>query len=305
MNLDIFGLTDNEYVILQALHATISKTPLTRKDYWSFEGGRRDVHLTSPVYSHRQGRYVYPLTDKTISKLLSTERKLTWSYEPLVGAYIDVEGSNERYGVLVSGDAATASYILAKQSSPSGYHYGAMGKTYVIGCLVELNGDDMREHCSAAFYDTCKVYRKIIQEYVPEEGDITLMDIPKPHELLAVAGGFGTYPDIPDPFESAKSVTNRVAAIEQPERVEWIHPEAKKTILSWMRTSLIWVLIPLGVAIAAIIAGILTDGDRDAIAMTALLTAPIEILAGGAIYETYRYFTEKSMKKKVARNVLD
>ena len=76
MNLDVFGLTDNEYVILQALHATISKTPLTRKDYWSFEGGRRDVHLQSPVYSRRQGRYVYPLTDKTISKLLNTERKL-------------------------------------------------------------------------------------------------------------------------------------------------------------------------------------------------------------------------------------
>lgn len=305
MNLDVFGLTDNEYVIPQALHATISKTPLTRKDYWSFEGGSRDVHLQSPVYSRRQGRYVYPLTDKTISKLLNSERKLTWSYEPRVGAYIDVEGSNERYGVLVSGDAATSSYILAKQAAPSEYYYGAMGKTYVIGCLVELNGDDMREHCSAAFYDTCKVYRKIIQEYVPEEGDITLMDIPKPHELLAVAGGFGTYPDIPDPFEPAKSVTNRVAAIEQPERADWMHPEAKKTMLSWLRTALIGILIPLGIAIAAIIAGILANGNREVVAMTALLTGPIEILAGGAICETYRYFTEKSMKKKAARNVFD
>lgn len=289
MNLDVFGLTDNEYVILQALHATISKTPLTRKDYWSFEGGRRDVLLQSPVYSRRQGRYVYPLTDKTISKLLNTERKLTWSYEPLIGAYIDVEGSNERYGVLVSGDAAASSYILAKQSAPSEYYYGAMGKTYVVGCLVELNGEGMREHCSTAFYNTYRVYRKIVQEYVPEEGDITLMDIPKPHELLAVANGFGRYPDIPDPFESAKTATNKVASIEKSERVEWIHPEAKKTMLSWLRTALIGILIPLGIAIAAIIAGILANGNREVVAMTVLLTGPIEILAGGAIYEIYRY----------------
>lgn len=298
MNLDIFGLTDNEYVILQALHATISKTPLTRKDYWSFEGGRRDVHLTSPVYSHRQGRYVYPLTDKTISKLLSTERKLTWSYEPLVGAYIDVEGSNERYGVLVSGDAATVSYILAKQSAPSGYHYGAMGKTYVIGCLVELNGDDMREHCSAAFYDTCKVYRKIIQEYVPEEGDITLMDIPKPHELLAVAGGFGTYPDIPDPFESAKSVTNRVAAIEQPERVEWIHPEAKKTILSWLFTAWAWLALPVGGAIAAMIAGVISGGDDQTVLLTAAVTMGVEILIAEYVQESHPELVKRLKGRK-------
>lgn len=305
MNLDVFGLTDNEYVILQALHATISKTPLTILGSRDFKGYIRDTHLVSPVYNHRQGRHVYPLTDKTISKLLNSERKLTWSYEPLVGAYIDVEGSNERYGVLVSGDAAASSYILAKQSAPSEYYYEAMGKTYVVGCLVELRGDGMRARCSNAFYNTYMVYREIIKEYVPEEGNITLMDIPKPHELLAVAGGFGTYPDIPNPFESAKTTTNKVASIEKSERADWIHPEAKKTILSWLRTALIGILIPLGIAIAAIIAGILTDGDRSAVALTALLTGPIEILAGGAIYEIYRYFTEKSMKKKAGRNVFD
>lgn len=304
MNLDIFGLTDNEYVILQALHATISKTPLTRKES-GFKGRSRDTHLVSPVYNHRQGRHVYPLTADNLRKLLKTNKKLTWSYEPLVGAYIDVEGSNERYGVLVSGNAVASSYILAQQAAPSAYYWGDMGKTYVIGHIIKMPISDMMADCSTGFLQTYKLYMNLVSEYVPQEGDITLMDIPKPHELLAVAGGFGTYPDIPDPFESAKSVTNRVAAIKQPERVEWIHPKAKKTMLSWMRTLLIWVLIPLGVAIAAIIADILTDGDRDAIAMTALLTVPIEIIAGGTIYETYRYFTEESMRKKAARNVLD
>ena len=298
MSLDVFGLTDNEYVILQALHATISKTPLTRKDYWSFEGGRRDVHLQSPVYSRRQGRYVYPLTDKTISKLLNSKRKLTWSYEPLVGAYIDVEGSNERYGVLVSGDAAASSYILAKQSAPSEYYYGAMGKTYVIGCLVELNGDGMRERCSTAFYDTYRVYRKIVEEYVPEEGDITLMDIPKPHELLAVAGGFGTYPDIPNPFESAKTTTNKVASIEKSERADWIHPEAKKTMLSWILAACLWLAVPVATAVAGLIAGKIFDNNPNSILLSAFLTFGISALLVEHVLETRIRPANKVPQKK-------
>lgn len=298
MNLDIFGLTDNEYVILQALHATISKTPLTRKES-GFKGRSRDTHLISPVYNHRQGRHVYPLTAENLRKLLKTNKKLTWSYEPLVGAYIDVEGSNERYGVLVSGSAVASSYILAQQAAPSAYYWGDMGKTYVVGHIIKMPISDMMADCSTGFLQTYKLYMNLVSEYVPQEGDITLMDIPKPHELLAVASGFGTYPDIPDPFGPAKSVTNRVAAIEQPERADWIHPEAKKTMLSWLRTALIGILIPLGIAIAAIIAGILANGNREVVAMTALLAGPIEILAGGAIYESYCYFTKKSIEKKV------
>lgn len=298
MNLDVFGLTDNEYVILQALHATISKTPLTILGSRDFKGYSRDAHLVSPVYNHRQGRHVYPLTDKTISKLLNSERKLTWSYEPLVGAYIDVEGSNERYGVLVSGDAATSSYILAKQSAPSEYYYEAMGKTYVVGCLVELRGDGMRERCSTAFYDTYMVYREIIKEYVPEEGDITLMDIPKPHELLAVAGGFGTYPDIPNPFESAKTTTNKVASIEKSERVDWIHPEAKKTMLSWILAACLWLAVPVATAVAGLIAGKIFDNNPNSILLSAFLTCGISALLVEYVLETRIRPANKVPQKK-------
>ena len=297
MNLDIFGLTDNEYVILQALHATISKTPLTRKES-GFKGRSRDTHLISPVYNHRQGRHVYPLTADNLRKLLKTNKKLTWSYEPLVGAYIDVEGSNECYGVLVSGNAVASSYILAQQAAPSAYYWGDMGKTYVVGHIIKMPISDMMADCSTGFLQTYKLYMNLVSEYVPQEGDITLMDIPKPHELLAVAGGFGTYPDIPDPFESAKSVTNRVAAIEQPERVEWIHPEAKQKIVSWILTTCLWLAVPVATAMAGLLAGKIFDNEPRSILLSAFLMFGISALLVEYVLETRIRPASKASRKK-------
>lgn len=297
MNLDIFGLTNNEYVILQALHATISKTPLTRKESGS-KGRRRDAHLVSPVYNHRQGRHVYPLTADNLRKLLKTNKKLTWSYEPQVGAYIDVEGSNERYGVLVSGNAVASSYILAQQAAPSAYYWGDMGKTYVVGHIIKMPISDMMADCSTGFLQTYKLYMNLVSEYVPQESDITLMDIPKPHELLAVAGGFGTYPDIPDPFESAKSVTNRVAAIEQPERVEWIHPEAKQKIVSWILTTCLWLAVPVATAMAGLLAGKIFDNEPRSILLSAFLMFGISALLVEYVLETRIRPASKASRKK-------
>lgn len=297
MNLDVFGLTDNEYVILQALHATISKTPLTRKES-GFKGHSRDTHLVSPVYNHRQGRHVYPLTADNLRKLLKTNKKLTWSYEPLVGAYIDVEGSNERYGVLVSGNAVASSYILAQQAAPSAYYWGDMGKTYVIGHIIKMPVSDMMADCSTGFHQTYKLYMKIVQEYVPQEGDITLMDIPKPHELLAVAGGFGTYPDIPDPFESAKTTTNKVPSIEKSERVDWVHPEAKKTMLSWILAACLWLAVPVATAVAGLIAGKIFDNNPNSILLSAFLTFGISALLVEYVLETRIRPANKVPQKK-------
>lgn len=297
MNLDIFGLTDNEYVILQALHATISKTPLTRKES-GFKGRSRDTHLVSPVYNHRQGRHVYPLTADNLRKLLKTNKKLTWSYEPLVGAYIDVEGSNERYGVLVSGNAVASSYILAQQAAPSAYYWGDMGKTYVIGHIIKMPISDMMADCSTGFLQTYKLYMNLVSEYVPEEGDITLMDIPKPHELLAVAGGFGTYPDIPDPFESAKSVTNRVAAIKQPERAEWICPEAKQKIVSWILTACLWLTVPVVTMVAALLASKIFDNNPNSIFLSGFLMFGISALLVEYTVETRIWSANKASRKK-------
>ena len=184
-----FGVTQNEYTILEALYAQILTSDWTHK---MPQAGMLNNKADSPICDHLSPYHEEGIDNIPLKELLTTDRVVEYKTDDPYGVYLTIAGTNKRYSFLWNAarysDRLFIVYQLGAKPTKNAPELG-----YVQGVLVRMSG--MVKGCNPLFIEALRVYEQILEFHVlPRNGKEDI--VPTPAELLAVLQGYGEYPGI-------------------------------------------------------------------------------------------------------------
>lgn len=184
-----FGVTQNEYTILEALYAQILTSDWTHK---MPRAGMLNNKADSPICDHLSPYHEEGIDNIPLKELLTTDRVVEYKTDDPYGVYLTIAGTNERYSFLWNAarysDRLFIAYQLGAKPTKNAPELG-----YVQGVLVRMSG--MVKGCNPLFIEALRVYEQILEFHVlPRSGKEDI--VPTPAEVLAILQGYGEYPGI-------------------------------------------------------------------------------------------------------------
>lgn len=184
-----FGVTQNEYTILEALYAQILTSDWTHK---MPQVGKLNEKADSPICDHLSPYHEEGIDNILLKELLTTDRVVEYKTDDPYGVYLTIEGTNKHYSFLWNAarynDKLFIAYQLGAKLTKNAPELG-----FVQGVLVKQSGSVT---CGTpAFIEALRVYEQILEFHIlPRGGKEDI--VPTPAEVLAVLQGYGEYPDI-------------------------------------------------------------------------------------------------------------
>lgn len=184
-----FGVTQNEYTILEALYAQILTSDWTHK---MPRAGMLNNKADSPICDHLSPYHEEGIDNIPLKELLTTDRVVEYKTDDPYGVYLTIAGTNKRYSFLWNAarysDRLFIAYQLGAKPTKNAPELG-----YVQGVLVRMSG--MVKGCNPLFIEALRVYEQILEFHVlPRSGKEDI--VPTPAEVLAILQGYGEYPGI-------------------------------------------------------------------------------------------------------------
>lgn len=184
-----FGVTQNEYTILEALYAQILTSDWTHK---MPQTGMLNNKADSPICDHLSPYHEEGIDNIPLKELLTTDRVVEYKTDDPYGVYLTIAGTNKRYSFLWNAarysDRLFIAYQLGAKPTKNAPELG-----YVQGVLVRMSG--MVKGCNPLFIEALRVYEQILEFHVlPRSGKEDI--VPTPAEVLAILQGYGEYPGI-------------------------------------------------------------------------------------------------------------
>lgn len=184
-----FGVTQNEYTILEALYAQILTSDWTHK---MPQAGMLNNKADSPICDHLSPYHEEGIDNIPLKELLTTDRVVEYKTDDPYGVYLTIAGTNKRYSFLWNAarysDRLFIVYQLGAKPTKNAPELG-----YVQGVLVRMSG--MVKGCNPLFIEALRVYEQILEFHVlPRNGKEDI--VPTPAEVLAILQGYGEYPGI-------------------------------------------------------------------------------------------------------------
>lgn len=184
-----FGVTQNEYTILEALYAQILTSDWTHK---MPQAGMLNDKADSPICDHLSPYHEEGIDNIPLKELLTTDRVVEYKTDDPYGVYLTIAGTNKRYSFLWNAarysDRLFIVYQLGAKPTKNAPELG-----YVQGVLVRMSG--MVKGCNPLFIEALRVYEQILEFHVlPHNGKEDI--VPTPAEVLAILQGYGEYPGI-------------------------------------------------------------------------------------------------------------
>lgn len=188
-----FGVTQNEYTILEALYTQILTSDWTHRAPYPGELNHKAV---SPICDHLSPYEERTLHTEALQKLLTTNKEVQYGTDDPYGVYLTIKGTNERYSFLWNTTLAGSKHykiIAYQQNAKRTKNAPRLG--YVQGCLIKQTDYSLGTQYTNLFRDAYRVYEEILEfNVLPRTGKEDTL--PTPAELLAVLQGYGEYPDI-------------------------------------------------------------------------------------------------------------
>jgi hypothetical protein len=184
-----FGVTQNEYTILEALYTQILTSDWTHK---MPQAGMLNNKADSPICDHLSPYHEEGIDNIPLKELLTTDRVVEYKTDDPYGVYLTIAGTNKRYSFLWNAarysDRLFIVYQLGAKPTKNAPELG-----YVQGVLVRMSG--MVKGCNPLFIEALRVYEQILEFHVlPRNGKEDI--VPTPAEVLAILQGYGEYPGI-------------------------------------------------------------------------------------------------------------
>lgn len=187
-----FGVTQNEYTILEALYAQILTSDWTHRAPYP---GELNGKAVSPICDHLSPYMEDVLHTVAFQKLLTTDKEVEYGTDDPYGVYLTIKGTNERYSFLWNNVIACSKYKIIAYQQNAKRTKNAPRLGYVQGCLIKQTDYSLGTQYSNLFRDAYRVYEEILEfNVLPRTGKEDTL--PTPAELLAVLQGYGEYPDI-------------------------------------------------------------------------------------------------------------
>lgn len=187
-----FGVTPNEYTILEAYYTQILVSDWAHK---MPDVRQLNKKADSPICDHLTPYEEKGVWGSIFKELLTTDKELGYGTDDHYGVYLTIEGSRNRYSFLWNAGQYAKSHFFV-------YQLGAKPTTnapelgFVQGGLVYLaDGETCKNYGTPLFREALKTYEQILEFHVlPRKGKEDTL--PTPAELLAILQGYGEYPDI-------------------------------------------------------------------------------------------------------------
>ena len=184
-----FGVTQNQYPILEALYAQILTSDWTHK---MPRAGMLNNKADSPICDHLSPYHEEGIDNIPLKELLTTDRVVEYKTDDPYGVYLTIAGTNKRYSFLWNAarysDRLFIAYQLGAKPTKNAPELG-----YVQGVLVRMSG--MVKGCNPLFIEALRVYEQILEFHVlPRNGKEDI--VPTPAEVLAILQGYGEYPGV-------------------------------------------------------------------------------------------------------------
>jgi hypothetical protein len=187
-----FGVTQNEYTILEALYAQILTSDWTHRAPYP---GELNGKAVSPICDHLSPYMEDTLHTVAFQKLLTTDKVVEYGTDDPYGVYLTIKGTNERYSFLWSNVIACSKYKIIAYQQNAKRTKNAPRLGYVQGCLIKQTDYSLGTQYTNLFRDAYRVYEEILEfNVLPRTGKEDTL--PTPAELLAVLQGYGEYPGI-------------------------------------------------------------------------------------------------------------
>lgn len=186
-----FGVTQNEYTILEAYYTQILTSDWVHK---MPDVGQLNKKADSPICDHLTPYEEKGVWGSIFKELLTTDKELGYGTDDPYGVYLTVEGSRNRYSFLWNAEKYDNNlfvvYQLGAKRTKSAPKLG-----YVQGGLIRLSDSNASTYGTPLFREALKTYEQILEfNVLPRPGKEDTL--PTPAELLAVLQGYGEYPDI-------------------------------------------------------------------------------------------------------------
>ena len=188
-----FGVTQNEYTILEALYAQILTSDWTHRAPYP---GELNDKVVSPICDHLSPYTEDVLHTVAFQKLLTTDKEVEYGTDDPYGVYLTIKGTNERYSFLWNSVLASGKqYKIVAYQQNAKRTKNAPRLGYVQGCLIKQTDYNLGIKYTNLFRDAYRVYEEILEfNVLPRTGKEDTL--PTPAELLAVLQGHGEYPGI-------------------------------------------------------------------------------------------------------------
>lgn len=186
-----FGVTQNEYTILEAYYAQILASDWVHK---MPDVGQLNKKADSPICDHLTPYEEKGVWGSIFKELLTTDKELGYGTDDPYGVYLTVEGTRNRYSFLWNAEKYDNNlfivYQLGAKRTKSAPKLG-----YVQGGLIRLSDGNASTYGTPLFREALKTYEQILEFHVlPRNGKEDI--VPTPAEVLAILQGYGEYPGI-------------------------------------------------------------------------------------------------------------
>lgn len=186
-----FGVTQNEYTILEALYAQILTSDWVHK---MPDVGQLNKKADSPICDHLTPYEEKGVWGSIFKELLTTDKELGYGTDDPYGVYLTVEGSRNRYSFLWNAEKYDNNlfvvYQLGAKRTKSAPKLG-----YVQGGLIRLSDSNASTYGTPLFREALKTYEQILEFHVLPRNDKEDI-VPTPAEVLAILQGYGEYPGV-------------------------------------------------------------------------------------------------------------
>lgn len=187
-----FGVTPNEYTILEAYYTQILASDWAHK---MPDVRQLNKKADSPICDHLTPYEEKGVWGSIFKELLTTDKELGYGTDDHYGVYLTVEGSRNRYSFLWNaGQYAKSHFFVYQLGAKPTKNAPELG--FVQGGLVYLaDGETCKNYGTPLFREALKTYEQILEFHVlPRKGKEDTL--PTPAELLAILQGYGEYPGV-------------------------------------------------------------------------------------------------------------
>lgn len=264
-----FGVTQNEYTILEALYIQILTSDWTHK---MPHAGMLNNKADSPICDHLSPYHEEGIDNIPLKELLTTDRVVEYKTDDPYGVYLTIAGTNKRYSFLWNAarysDRLFIVYQLGAKPTKNAPELG-----YVQGVLVRMSG--MVKGCNPLFIEALRVYEQILEFHVlPRNGKEDI--VPTPAEVLAILQGYGEYPDIDSVIATAAK--KEAAKVESTSKSVGLKKNRKKP--ARIKGEIFWLVFEIALPV---ILSLIVYGLTEHIMFTAFIgvLAALPILSRG------------------------